>query len=194
MSVSHTASDAPPPAWLLTAIGLCAFACVLIGAVVVKPALHRLSFADALPHSQPPLSILSPDRVEIGDAILSGAYRTADGAMTLAFDGATVTGAAAARGDRARLETAPHRLVPADQPASAARTFAEIMQAPRAAQVEVRRVVADQGSRLCAGHAVGWLALAVHRHGVIVLPVRQGPPPGRLATDDRLCPVVALNR
>ena len=52
----------------------------------------------------------------------------------------------------------------------------------------------DNIARLCAGHAVRWLALAVHRQGVIVMPVRQGPPPGSLATDDRLCAVVALNR
>ena len=186
MSVSETAYEAPPPAWILAAMGLCAFVCVLIGAVVVEPALHRLSFAGVLPRGLPSLA---PDRVEVGDPVLAGAYRTADGAVTLAFDGATVT-----RPGAGGLETAPHRLVSADQPASAARTFAEVLQTPPAAQIEVRRVVADRESRLCAGHAVGWLALAVHRQGVIVLPVRQGPPPGSLATDDRLCAVVALNR
>lgn len=191
MSVSETAYEAPPPAWILTAMGLCAFVCVLIGAVVVEPALHRLSFAGALPRGLPSLA---PDRVEVGDPVLSGAYRTRDGAVSLTFDGATVTRSGTGGREAGRVETAPHRLVSADQAASVARTFAEVLQTPPVAQIEVRRVVADQGSRLCAGHPVGWLALAVHRQGVIVLPVRQGPPPGRLATDDRLCPVVALNR
>ena len=86
MSVSETAYDAPPPTWILAAIGLCAFVCVLIGAVVVEPALHRLSFAGVLPRGLPSLA---PDRVEVGDPVLAGAYRTADGAVTLAFDGAT---------------------------------------------------------------------------------------------------------
>ena len=38
------------------------------------------------------------------------------------------------------METAPHRLVSADQAASVARTFAEVLQTPPAAQIEVRRL------------------------------------------------------
>ena len=93
-----------------------------------------------------------------------------------------------------RLTTTPHRLVGAGQKADAARTFADVMGAPAAAQIEIRRVVADEDSRLCAGQAVGWLALAVRRNGLLLMPVRQGPPPGALASADRLCAVRDFNR
>lgn len=186
MSVSEPAYDASPPTWVLAAISLCAFACVMIGAVVVEPALHRLTLGAGLPRV---LALAPTGRVEIGDPVLTGRYRTADAALILDFEGAAVV-----RADGGRLDTAPHRLVPAGQAASVSRTFAQAMTVPPEAQIEVRRVAVDRNSRLCGGRPVGWLALAVHRQGVVLMPVRQGPPPGELATDDRLCAAAALVR
>ena len=93
-----------------------------------------------------------------------------------------------------RDSATPHRLVGADQKADGARSFAEAMGAPAAAQIEIRRVLADEDSRLCAGQAVGWLALAVRRDGFLLMPVRQGPPPGALVAQDRLCAVRDFSR
>ena len=111
-------------------------------------------------------------QVEVGEVVLSGRY-VAKSDMALDVDGgalSTTTGG--------RLTSAPHRLVQADQPASVSRRFTDAMAVPPMAQIEVRRVTADEDSRLCAGHPVGWLALAVRRDGFVLMPVRQGPPPG----------------
>ena len=186
MSVSDPSPGAPPPMWVLAAIAVCAFLCVLAGAVVVEPALHRLASGPDLARAFPPARE-APGRVEVGDPLLAGRY----GAEGLVLD---VDGGAIERSGGGRLETAPHRLAEASQPASAARSFASAMAVPSGAQIEIRRVVADRGSRLCDGHLVGWLALAIHTDGVVLMPVRQGPPPGALTPDDRLCPVSALKR
>lgn len=187
MSVSEQSDAAPPPLWALAAIAAGAFACVMIGAVVVEPALHRLMQTTRLPKVS---SRLAPTgRVETADLDLAGRYRADAAGLVLDIDGAEI-----ARNGGGRLDTAPHRLVSAGQAASVSRTFAQAMAVPAQAQIEVRRVVADTDSRLCGGHPVGWLAFAIRRDGFILMPARQGPPPGALAPDDRLCDVVELKR
>jgi hypothetical protein len=184
MSATAPPSGVPSLIWIV-AIAVCAFALFLLGALVVEPALNRLVDPDDSAAAAP----RPPGRVEVGEAVLTGRYATVGSAVVLRIDGGDMATEAGGR-----LTSAPHRLVQADQRASATRLFAEAMAVPTEAQIEVRRVTADEDTRLCAGHPVGWLALAIRRDGVVLMPVRQGPPPGALTPDDRLCAVLDLNR
>ncbi|MET3781331.1 hypothetical protein ABIC32_001976 [Brevundimonas sp. 1080] len=182
MSATAPPSGVPSLKWI-AAVGAGAFALFMLGALVVEPALNRL-IAPIDASARPRVS----GQVEVGEVVLSGRY-VAKSDMALDVDGgalSTTTGG--------RLTSAPHRLVQADQPASVSRSFTEAMTVPPMAQIEVRRVTADEDTRLCAGHSVGWLALAVRRDGFVLMPVRQGPPPGALLADDRLCAVLDLSR
>ncbi|WP_306002659.1 hypothetical protein [Brevundimonas sp. C43] len=183
MSATAPPSGVPSLKWI-AAVGAGAFALFMLGALVVEPALNRLMTpTDAF--VRPRVS----GQVEVGEVVLSGRYVAADSHMALDVEGgalSTTTGG--------RLTSAPHRLVQADQPASVSRSFTDAMAVPPMAQIEVRRVTADEDTRLCAGHPVGWLALAVRRDGFVLMPVRQGPPPGALLADDRLCAVLDLSR
>ena len=182
--MSLTAPPAGVPALKWTAAtGAGAFGLFLLGAVVVEPALHRL-----MEPRQAPFGSRADGQVVIGDPVVSGSYASSgtqtQTPLTLQAQGGVLTVEGAGR-----LVTTPHRLVGAGEKASVSRSFAQVMRAPPAAQIEIRRVTDDQDSRLCAGQAVGWLALAVRRDGFLLMPVRQGPPPGALAADDRLCAV-----
>lgn len=183
MSATAPTSGVPSLKWI-AAVGAGAFALFMLGALVVEPALNRLIAPTDL-SARPLLS----GQVEVGEVVLSGRYVATNSDMVLDVDGgalSTITGG--------RLTSAPHRLVQADQPASVSRSFTDAMAVPPTAQIEVRRITADEDSRLCAGHPVGWLALAVRRDGFVLMPVRQGPPPGALLGDDRLCAVLDLSR
>lgn len=183
MSATAPPSGVPSLKWI-AAIGLGAFALFMLGAVVVEPALHRV---------MEPTHALTPRRVsgqvEVGDVVLAGRYATAGSTLVLDLNGGALTTSTGGR-----LTSAPHRLVQADQPASASSIFSDAMTVPSEAQIEIRRVIADEDTRLCAGHPVGWLALAAQRDGFVMMPVRQGPPPGALMPDDRLCAVLDLSR
>jgi hypothetical protein len=183
MSATAPPSGVPSLKWI-TAVGAGAFSLFMFGALVVEPALNRLiTPTDA--SARPRMS----GQVEVGEIVLSGRYVATNSDMVLDVDGgalSTTTGG--------RLTSAPHRLVQADQQVSVSKSFTDAMAVPPMAQIEVRRVTADEDSRLCAGHPVGWLALAVRRDGFVLMPVRQGPPPGALLADDRLCAVLDVSR
>ena len=187
MSATVPPSGGPSLKWT-AAVGVGAFGLFLLGALVVEPALNRLIEPGAAPAGSG-----AKGQVVIGDPVVGGRYVSAGSdalsPLTIQAEGGALTIEGAGR-----LTTTPHRLVGAGQKADAARTFADVMGAPAAAQIEIRRVVADEDSRLCAGQAVGWLALAVRRNGLLLMPVRQGPPPGALASADRLCAVRDFNR
>lgn len=183
MSATAPPSGVPSLKWI-AAVGAGAFALFLLGALVIEPALNRL-----IAPIDAPVGPRVHGQVVIGEVVLSGRYVATNSDMVLDLDGgalSTITGG--------RLTSAPHRLVQADQPASVSRSFTDAMAVPPTAQIEVRRITADEDSRLCAGHPVGWLALAVRRDGFVLMPVRQGPPPGALLGDDRLCAVLDLSR
>jgi hypothetical protein len=150
----------------------------------VEPALHRL-----IEPADRPTPHRIGGQVEVGEAILAGRYATAGSTIVLEMNGGALT-----TNTGGRLTSEPHRLVQADQQASASSIFANAMTVPSQAQIEIRRVTADEDTRLCAGHPVGWLALAVRRDGFVMMPVRQGPPPGALLADDRQCAVMDLRR
>ena len=182
MSATAPPSGVPSLKWI-AAVGAGAFSLFMLGALVVEPALDRLiapSDASARPRVY--------GQVEVGEVVLSGRYVATDSNMALDVDGGALSTAGG------RLTSAPHRLVQADQQASVSKSFTDAMAVPPLAQIEVRRVTADEDTRLCAGHPVGWLALAVRRDGFVLMPVRQGPPPGALLADDRLCAVLDLSR
>lgn len=187
MSATVPPSGVPSLKWT-AAVGAGAFGLFLLGALVIEPALQRLIEPDAAP-AEP----RAKGQVVIGDPVVAGRYVSASSdklsPLAIQVEGGVLTIEGAGR-----LTATPHRLVGADQKADAGRTFAEVMGAPVAAQIEIRRVVTDEDSRLCAGQAVGWLALAVRRDGFLLMPVRQGPPPGALASEDRLCAVRDFNR
>lgn len=187
MSATVPPSGVPSLKWT-AAVGAGAFGLFLFGALVVEPALQHLI--------EPGATAAGPGargQVVIGDPVVAGRYVSA-GSDTLSPLTIQVEGGVLTIEGAGRLTATPHRLVGADQKADAGRTFAEVMGAPVAAQIEIRRVLADEDSRLCAGQAVGWLALAVRRDGFLLMPVRQGPPPGALASEDRLCAVRDFDR
>jgi hypothetical protein len=183
MSATAPPSGVPSLKWI-AAVGAGAFALFILGALIVEPALNRLIAPTDL-SARPRVY----GQVVIGEVMLSGRYVAAKSDMALDVDGGALSTTTAGR-----LTSAPHRLVQADQPASVSRSFTDAMAVPPMAQIEVRRVTADDDTRLCAGHPVGWLALAVRRDGFVLMPVRQGPPPGALLSDDRLCAVLDLSR
>ena len=187
MSATAPPSGAPSLKWI-AAVGLGAFALFMLGAVVVEPALHRVIEPSGAPSGAPAPRPVS-GQVEIGEAVLAGRYATAGSTLALEVNGGALT-----TNTGGRLTSAPHRLVQADQSASASSIFADAMTVPPQAQIEIRRVTSDEDTRLCAGHPVGWLALAMRRDGFVMMPVRQGPPPGALTPDDRLCAVLDLSR
>jgi hypothetical protein len=183
MSATAPPSGVPSLKWI-AAVGLGAFALFMLGATVVEPALHHL--IEPADRSAPRRG---SGKVEVGEAVLAGRYTTSGSLLVLELDGGGLTTSTGGR-----LTSAPHRLVQADQQASASTTFTHAMIVPTQAQIEIRRVTTDEDTRLCAGHPVGWLALAVRRDGFVLMPVRQGPPPGALLSDDRLCAVLDLSR
>ncbi|WBT06512.1 hypothetical protein PFY01_02190 [Brevundimonas vesicularis] len=183
MSATAPPSGVPSLKWI-AAVGAGAFALFLLGALVVEPALNRL-----IAPIDAPVGPRVYGQVEVGEVMLSGRYVAAKSDMVLDVDGGALSTTAGGR-----LNSAPHRLVQADQQASVSKSFTDAMVVPPMAQIEVRRVTADDDTRLCAGHPVGWLALAVRRDGFVLMPVRQGPPPGALLADDRLCAVLDLSR
>ncbi|MFA4938070.1 hypothetical protein [Brevundimonas sp.] len=177
-------ATAPPSLKWIVAVGVGAFALFMLGALVVEPAVHHLiePADDPAPHRP-------AGRVEVGDAVLAGRYATAGSTLVVEIEGGALS-----IDNGGTLKSEPHRLVPADQKASVSTLFAGAMTVPIQAQIEIRRVTAEEDTRLCAGHPVGWLALAVRRDGFVMMPVRQGPPPGALTPDDRLCTVLDLSR
>lgn len=177
MTTTAPSTNSAPPKWAMLGIGLGAFAAVLIGAFGVEPVLNRLLTLNA--HS--PLHA-NHGKVVIGETLLSGHYDAAEGGRSLEAEGGVLT-----MDNGKRLVLAPHRLVAADEKATSASSFAGVMAVPAQAQIEVRRVVSDEGSHLCDGQPVGWLAFAVRQDGFVLLPVLQGPPPGALLSEDRLC-------
>lgn len=183
MSATAPPSGVPSLKWI-AAVGAGAFSLFMLGALVVEPALNRLMAPIEAP-ARPPVS----GQVEVGEVVLSGRYVAVNSDLALDLDGGALSTATGGR-----LTSAPHRLVQADQQASISKSFVNAMAVPPMAQIEVRRVTADEDTRLCAGHPVGWLALAVRRNGFVLMPVRQGPPPGALLADDRLCAVLDLSR
>lgn len=177
-------ATAPPSLKWIVAVGFGAFSLFTLGALVVEPAVHRLI---------EPADDLAPPRpsglVEVGDAVLAGRYATVGSTLVVKIEGGALS-----IDNGGTLKSEPHRLVQADQQASVSAIFADAMTVPTQAQIEIRRVTAEEDTRLCAGHPVGWLALAVRRDGFVMMPVRQGPPPGALTPDDRLCAVLDLSR
>ncbi|QIF80562.1 hypothetical protein [Brevundimonas sp. 'scallop'] len=177
-------ATAPPSLKWIGAVGVGAVVLFILGAVVVEPAVHRViePADDPAPHRP-------SGRVEVGDAVLDGRYAAAGSTLVVEIEGSALS-----TDTGGTLTSEPHRLVPADQHASVSTIFADAMTVPPQAQIEIRRVTAEEDTRLCAGHPVGWLALAVRRDGFVMMPVRQGPPPGALTTNDRLCAVLDLSR
>lgn len=183
MTATAPPSGAPSLKWI-AAVGFGAFALFMLGAVVVEPAIHRLiePAENTAPHR-------TSGRVETGDAVLAGRYAAGGSTLVVEIEGGALTTNAGGR-----LTSEPHRLVQADQQASVSTIFADAMTVPTQAQIEIRRVTREEDTRLCAGHSVGWLALAARRDGFVMMPVRQGPPPGALLADDRLCAVLDFSR
>ena len=177
-------ATAPPSLKWIVAVGFGAFALFTLGALVVEPAVYRL-----IEPADDPAPPRPSSQVEVGDAVLAGRYATAGSTLVVQIEGGALS-----TGTGGTLKSEPHRLVPADQQASVSTIFADAMTVPTQAQIEIRRVTAEEDTRLCAGHPVGWLALAVRRDGFVMMPVRQGPPPGALTPDDRLCAVLDLSR
>lgn len=184
MSATVPPSGAPSLKWTAGA-GAGAFGLFLLGAVVVEPALHRAITPGDAPirvHDQ----VQGQGQVVTGEPVVAGRYASA-GSETQAPLAIHAEGGVMAVEGAGALTAAPHRLARAGDKASDARTFARVMGTPAAAQIEIRRVTDDRDSRLCGGQTVGWLALAVRRDGFVLMPVRQGPPPGALTNDERLC-------
>ncbi len=119
------------------------------------------------------------------DAVLAGEFGPADEAARAALGGATFAGAMVRFDTGDSLRTTPLRIAAGREHFVFGQTFADRLEAPADAQIELRRVIpVTRGepvkpSALCGGQAPGVIAL-LHRRGRVDLmlfraPARLGP-------------------
>lgn len=127
-------------------------------------------------------SPLTPAR---SDAVLAGAFGPADEPTRAALGGATFAGALVRFDTGDSLRTSPLRIAAAREHFVFGQTFADRLEAPADAQIELRRIVPItrgepvKASPLCGGEAPGAIALLHRRDRVDLMlfraPARLGP-------------------
>ncbi len=126
------------------------------------------------------------------DAVLAGEFGPADETARLALGGATFTGAMVRFDTGDGFRTSPLRIAAGREHFVFGQTFADRLEAPADAQIELRRIIpVSRGepvrpSALCQGGTPGLIALLHRRDRVEVMLFRA---PGRLGPD---APVAAL--
>ncbi|MGV8929060.1 MAG: hypothetical protein ACOH1E_04875 [Brevundimonas sp.] len=119
------------------------------------------------------------------DAVLAGAFTAADDATRAALGGATFAGATVRFDTGERFQTSPLRIAAGRENFAFGQTFAERLNAPGDAQIELRQVVPltrgepVKPTTLCDGDRPDLIAL-LHRRGTVDLmlfraPARPGP-------------------
>lgn len=119
------------------------------------------------------------------DAVLAGPFDPADEATRAALGDATFAGAVVRFDTGESFRTSPLRIAAGREHFVSGQTFAERLEAPADAQIELRRIVptgpgaAIKGSPLCGGDTPGVIALLHRRERVDLMlfraPARLGP-------------------
>ena len=126
------------------------------------------------------------------DAVLAGEFGPADETARAALGGATFAGAEVRFDTGDSLRTSPLRIAAGRDHFVFGQTFADQLDAPADAQIELRRIIPVSGgepvkpSALCGGETPGVIALLHRRDRVDLMLFRA---PGRLGPD---APVAAL--
>ena len=126
------------------------------------------------------------------DAVLAGEFGPADETARAALGGATFAGAVVRFDTGDSLRTSPLRIAAGRDHFVFGQTFADQLDAPADAQIELRRIIPVSGgepvkpSALCGGETPGVIALLHRRDRVDLMLFRA---PGRLGPD---APVAAL--
>ena len=126
------------------------------------------------------------------DAVLAGEFGPADETARAALGGATFAGAEVRFDTGDSLRTSPLRIAAGRDHFVFGQTFADRLDAPADAQIELRRIIPVSGgepvkpSALCGGETPGVIALLHRRDRVDLMLFRA---PGRLGPD---APVAAL--
>jgi hypothetical protein len=128
-----------------------------------------------------------------GDAVLAGAFGPVDDVARAALGGATFAGAAIRFETGESFRTTPLRIAAGREHFVFGQTFADRLEAPADAQIELRRIIpASRGepvkpSPLCGGDTPGLVALLHRRDRVDLMLFRAGARPGPDAPVAALC-------
>ncbi|KAB0238357.1 hypothetical protein EZJ55_24300 [Microcystis aeruginosa EAWAG127a] len=132
------------------------------------------------------------------DTILAGEFGPADEVVRAALGGATFAGAVVRFDTGDSFRTSPLRIAAGREPFAFGQTFADRLDAPADAQIELRRIVpltrgaAVRPSALCGGETPGLIALLHRRDRVDLMLFRAGARPGPDAPVATLCGVWSL--
>lgn len=137
----------------------------------------------------------APIAAAAGDAPLAGEFAAADQATRAAVASVTFAGAVIRLDGGETLRTAPLRIAAGREFFAAGRTFADWLQAPGDAQIELRRIAPGPGERrvapsaLCGGQAPGTAAILHRRDRVDLMLFRADAAVGPQAPTSALCGV-----
>lgn len=140
----------------------------------------------------------NPRAAASGDAVLAGEYGPADDIARAALGGATFAGAGIRFDTGQNFRTTPLRIAAGREHFVFGQTFADRLEAPADAQIELRRIIpASRGepvkpSPLCGGDTPGLVALLHRRDRVDLMLFRAGARPGPDAPVSALCGVWRL--
>lgn len=127
------------------------------------------------------------------DAVLAGEFGPADDIARAALGGATFAGAGIRFDTGESFRTSPLRIAAGREQFVFGQTFADRLEAPADAQIELRRIIpASRGERvkaspLCGGDTPGLVALLHRRDRVDLMLFRDGARPGPDAPVAALC-------
>ncbi len=128
-----------------------------------------------------------------GDAVLAGEFGPVDDVARAALGGATFAGAGIRFETGESFRTTPLRIAAGREQFVFGQTFADRLEAPADAQIELRRIIpASRGepvkpSPLCGGDTPGLVALLHRRDRVDLMLFRAGARPGPDAPVAALC-------
>lgn len=132
------------------------------------------------------------------DAVLTGEFSPADEPTRAALGGATFSGAMVRFDTGDSFRTTPLRIAAGREPFAFGQTFADRLDAPANAQIELRRIIpVTRGtpvkpSPLCGGGTPGLIALLHRRDRVDLMLLRAPARPGPDAPVSSLCGVWRL--
>lgn len=139
--------------------------------------------------------VAAPITAAAGDAPLAGQFAAADEATRVAVASVTFAGAAIRLDGGETLRTAPLRIAAGREFFTAGQTFADRLEAPGDAQIELRRIAPGPGesrvapSALCGGQAPGTAAILHRRDRVDLMLFRADAAVGPRAPVSSLCGV-----
>jgi hypothetical protein len=144
--------------------------------------------------------VAAPIAAAAGDAPLAGEFAAADEATRAAVASVTFAGAVIRLDGGETLRTAPLRIAAGRESFAAGQTFADRLEAPGDAQVELRRIAPGPGQRdvapsaLCGGQAPGTAAILHRRDRVELMLFRADAAVGPQAPASAVCGAWSFRR